>query len=29
MADLACEIKHTDEVYREVEIEVWGFPVSG
>jgi hypothetical protein len=29
MADLACEIKHTDAVYREVEIEVWGFPVSG
>lgn len=28
MADLACEIKHTDAVYREVEIEVFGQPVS-
>lgn len=29
MADLACEIKHTDDVYRKVEIEVFGQPVSG
>ena len=29
MADLACEIKHTDDVFREVEIEVFGEPVSG
>jgi hypothetical protein len=29
MADLACEIKHTDDVFREVEIEVFGQPVSG
>lgn len=29
MADLACEIKHTDDVYRTVEIEVFGQPVSG
>ena len=29
MADLACEIKHTDAVFREVEIEVFGQPVSG
>jgi hypothetical protein len=29
MADLDCEIKHTDAVYRAVEIEVYGQPVSG
>jgi hypothetical protein len=29
MADLACEIKHTDDVFRTVEIEVFGQPVSG
>lgn len=29
MSDLACEIKHTDDVFREVEIEVFGQPVSG
>ena len=29
MADLACEIKYTDDVFREVEIEVFGQPVSG
>jgi hypothetical protein len=29
LADLDCQIKHTDRVYREVEIEVFGQPVSG
>jgi hypothetical protein len=29
LADLACELKHTDAVYRTVEIEVYGQPVSG
>lgn len=29
MADLACELEHTDDVYRTVEIEVFGQPVSG
>ena len=29
MADPACELKHTDDVYRAVEIEVSGQPVSG
>jgi hypothetical protein len=29
LADLDCEIKHTDDVYRTVEIEVYGQPVSG
>jgi hypothetical protein len=29
LADLDCEIKHTDAVYRKVEIEVYGHPVSG
>jgi hypothetical protein len=29
LADLDCQIKHTDEVYRQVEIEVYGQPVSG
>ena len=28
-ADDACEIKYADDVYREVEIEVFGQPVSG
>jgi hypothetical protein len=29
LADVNCEIKHTDAVYRQVEIEVYGHPVSG
>jgi hypothetical protein len=29
LADVDCEIKHTDEVYRQVEIEIFGRPVSG
>jgi uncharacterized protein YoaH (UPF0181 family) len=29
LADLDCEIKHTDDIYRTVEIEVYGQPVSG
>jgi hypothetical protein len=29
LADLDCQIKHTDQVYRQVEIEVYGQPVSG
>jgi hypothetical protein len=29
LADLDCEIKHTDAVYRTVEIEVYGQPISG
>ena len=29
MADLACEVKHTDDIFRTVEIEVFGQPVSG
>ena len=29
MADLACEIKYTDDIFRTVEIEVFGQPVSG
>jgi len=29
LADLECQIEHTDEVFREVEIEVFGRPVSG
>lgn len=29
LADLDCQIKHTDEIYRQVEIEVYGQPVSG
>ena len=29
LADLDCQIKHTDEIYRQVEIEVFGQPVSG
>jgi hypothetical protein len=28
MADLACEIKHTDDVYRQVETEVFGQPLN-
>jgi hypothetical protein len=28
LADLECQIKHTDDIYREVEIEVFGQPVS-
>ncbi len=29
LADLDCQIKHVDSVTREVEIEVFGVPVSG
>jgi hypothetical protein len=29
LADLDCQIKHTDRIYREVEVEVYGQPVSG
>lgn len=29
LADLECQIAHTDEVFREVEVEVFGQPVSG
>ena len=29
LADLECQIEHTDEVFREVELEVFGRPVSG
>ena len=29
LVDLECQIKHTDDVYRVVEIEVFGQPVSG
>lgn len=29
LADLDCQIKHLDTVIREVEIEVFGVPVSG
>jgi hypothetical protein len=29
LADLDCQVKHTDQVYRQVEIEVYGQPVSG
>lgn len=29
LADLDCQIKHLDSVFREVEIEVFGVPVSG
>jgi hypothetical protein len=29
LADVECQIKHTDEIYRQVEIEVFGQPVSG
>jgi hypothetical protein len=29
LVDLDCQLKHTDDVFREVEIEVFGQPVSG
>jgi hypothetical protein len=29
LADLDCQIKHVDSVIREVEIEIFGVPVSG
>lgn len=29
LADLECQIKYTDEVFRQVELEVFGQPVSG
>jgi hypothetical protein len=29
LADLECQIEHTDDIYRQVEIEVFGQPVSG
>jgi hypothetical protein len=29
LADLECQIRHTDEVYRQVEFEVFGQQVSG
>lgn len=29
LVDLDCQIAHTDDVFREVEIEVFGQPVSG
>jgi hypothetical protein len=29
LVDLECQIEHTDEVFRQVEIEVFGRPVSG
>lgn len=29
LADLECQIAHTDEVFRQVELEVFGQPVSG
>lgn len=29
LADLDCQIRYTDKVFREVEIEVFGQPVSG
>jgi hypothetical protein len=29
LADLDCQEKHTDQVYRQVETEVYGHPVSG
>ncbi len=29
LADLDCQIKYTDDIYRKVEIEVFGQPVSG
>lgn len=29
LVDLRCQVKYTDKVYREVEIEVFGQPVSG
>jgi hypothetical protein len=29
LADYECEVKYADDVYRQVEIEVYGQPVSG
>lgn len=29
LADMECQIKYTDEIYRKVELEVFGQPVSG
>lgn len=29
LADLDCQIRYTDKIYRKVEIEVYGQPVSG
>jgi len=29
LADLDCQLQHTDEVFRQVETEVFGRPVSG
>jgi hypothetical protein len=29
LADMECQIKYTDDIYREVEIEIFGHPVSG
>jgi hypothetical protein len=29
LADLECQVEHTDAIYRQVEIEVFGRPVSG
>jgi hypothetical protein len=29
VADLDCQVKHSDQVVRQVEIEVYGHPVSG
>ena len=29
VADLDCQIKHSDQVVRQVELEVYGHPVSG
>ncbi len=29
LADLECQLKHTDEIFRQVETEVFGRPVSG
>lgn len=29
LVDLDCQIKYTDDVFRQVEIEVFGHPVSG
>jgi hypothetical protein len=29
LADLDCQVKHSDQVIRQVELEVYGHPVSG
>jgi hypothetical protein len=29
LADYRCQVKHTDDVFRKVEIEIFGQPVSG